>query len=121
MMINQASAWFLHLLTRKKRQDTADRRQNRRMTTSDTYRTPSIDADVPQPDIGATRFSGDRFYSREFMAKEWGQLWRRTWNMGPRLEEFSAVGDFVIHNLGQESFIFVMTQKNVVQAFYNVF
>ena len=120
MMIDQASAWFLPLLALKDCQDKADRRQNRRMTTSDTYRTPSIDADVPQPDIGSKRFSGERFYSPEFMAKEWGQLWRRTWNMGPRLEEFSAVGDFVIHNLGQESFIFVMTQENLVQAFYNV-
>lgn len=90
------------------------------MTTPDTYRTPGIDTGTPLPDIGNQRFSGDRFHSREFMESEWRQMWRRTWNMGPRLEEFSQAGDYVIQNLGKESFIFVMTQAGTVQAFYNV-
>ena len=90
------------------------------MTTPDNYRTPSIDPGTPLPEIGDERFSGDRFFSPEFMTKEWTQLWRRTWNMGPRLEEFTGVGDYVIHSLGKESFIFVMTEENVVKGFYNV-
>jgi phenylpropionate dioxygenase-like ring-hydroxylating dioxygenase large terminal subunit len=90
------------------------------MTDPKNYRTPSIDPETALPDIGSTRFSGDRFFSREFMDKEWTHLWRRTWNMGPRLEEFTAVGDYVIHNLGKESFIFVMTSEGHIQGFYNV-
>ncbi|MFT4520593.1 MAG: phenylpropionate dioxygenase-like ring-hydroxylating dioxygenase large terminal subunit [Halioglobus sp.] len=90
------------------------------MSNSDDYRTPSINRDDPAPDIGTTRFSGDRFHSPDFMQQEWSKLWRRTWNMGPRLEEFTKVGDFIIHDLGKESFIFVMTGENEVQGFYNV-
>jgi len=41
------------------------------MIRKDSYRTPSIDSEAPLPDIGDTRFSGDRFYSREFMRQEW--------------------------------------------------
>ncbi|ARN75680.1 aromatic ring-hydroxylating oxygenase subunit alpha [Oceanicoccus sagamiensis] len=84
------------------------------------YRTPSIDRDTPQPDIGDKRFSGERFHSTEFMQKEWSHLWRRVWNMGPRVEELKAVGDYVIHTLGKESFIFVLDEKQTIRAYFNV-
>ena len=92
----------------------------RSMTRKAPYRTPSIDSEKALPDIGDTRFSGDRFHSHEFMQQEWINLWRRTWNMGPRLEEFSGPGDYVIHELGRESFIFVLEEEGSIRAFYNV-
>jgi phenylpropionate dioxygenase-like ring-hydroxylating dioxygenase large terminal subunit len=90
------------------------------MTKPDDYRTPTIDRATPFPDIGDVRFGGSRFTSPEFMHKEWAQMWRRTWNMGPRLEELSAAGDYVIHNLGKESFIFVRTESHELRGYYNV-
>lgn len=90
------------------------------MTKPDPYRTPSIDRDTPLPDIGDTRFSGDRFCSPQFMQQEWSQLWRRTWNMGPRREELREPGDYVTHELGRESFIFVAGDDGAVRGFYNV-
>ena len=88
----------------------------RTMSQSDSYRTPTIDRATPLPDIGDKRFSGERFFSRDFMDREWTHLWRRTWNMGPRIEELTQVGDYVIHNLGKESFIFVMSEEGVIQG-----
>ncbi len=90
------------------------------MSQSDSYRTPTIDRATPLPDIGDKRFSGERFFSRDFMDREWTHLWRRTWNMGPRVEELNRAGDYIIHNLGKESFIFVMSEEGVIRAFYNV-
>jgi phenylpropionate dioxygenase-like ring-hydroxylating dioxygenase large terminal subunit len=90
------------------------------MSNNEAYQTPTIDRDTALPNIGDTRFSGDRFFSPEFMQKEWTHLWRRTWNMGPRLEEFSKAGDYVIHNLGKESFIFVQGEDGKLRGFYNV-
>lgn len=90
------------------------------MKKNDSYRTPGIERDTPQPDLGDTRFCGARFYSPQFMHQEWQHLWRRTWNMGPRAEEFSSPGDFVIHSLGSESFVFVMQDDGSIRGFYNV-
>jgi hypothetical protein len=69
---------------------------------NDDYRTPSIDRNTPLPDIGHERLSGDRFHSIDYMQKEWTHLWRRVWNMGPRLEEIPEPGFFVFHNLVKE-------------------
>jgi hypothetical protein len=51
------------------------------------------------------------------MQKEWSHLWCRVWNMGPRLEEFSAPGDYVLHGMGNESFIFVLGSDEKFAAF----
>ena len=90
------------------------------MSNSNDYRTPTIDRAAPVPDLGDKRFEGSRFSSPEFMHREWTELWRRTWNMGPRLEELAAPGDYVVHNLGTESFIFVRGEANKMRGFYNV-
>lgn len=37
--------------------------------------------------------------------------------MGPRLEEFSAPGDYVLHGMGNESFIFVLGSDEKFAAF----
>ena len=88
--------------------------------TNKKYQTPSIERDTPLPNIGRETLSGDRFHSKEVMAKEWSHLWRKVWNMGPRLEEFSDEGDYVIHSLGKESFIFVKDKDESIRGFYNV-
>ncbi|MFT4614294.1 MAG: phenylpropionate dioxygenase-like ring-hydroxylating dioxygenase large terminal subunit [Bacteroidia bacterium] len=90
------------------------------MTPPNNYTTPSIDRETPLPGLGDTQFSGDRFFSPEFMAREWSGLWRRTWNMGPRCEELRKPGDFVVHQLGNESFIFVLGEDREIRGFFNV-
>lgn len=84
------------------------------------YRTPGIDAAAPLPDIGTQRIETTRFSRPEFMQREWTQLWRKVWNIGPRLEEFSASGDYVVHELGKESFLFVRGEDGEIRGFYNV-
>jgi hypothetical protein len=50
------------------------------------YFTPPIDGNVPLPSIGEQRIDKGRFSSPEFMAREWTHLWRKVWNVGPRIE-----------------------------------
>ncbi len=90
------------------------------MTKQTVKFTPTIDRNTPLPDIGTEILSGDRFHSKDFMDKEWTHLWRKVWSMGPRLEELTAVGDYVIHSLGKESFIFVMDKDKTIRGFYNI-
>jgi phenylpropionate dioxygenase-like ring-hydroxylating dioxygenase large terminal subunit len=82
--------------------------------------TPTIDPAAPLPDIGRERVSGQRFYSPQVMQQEWPLLWRRVWNMGPRLEELRNPGDYVVHSLGRESFLFCRDKQGVLRGFYNV-
>ncbi|MEH6589874.1 MAG: aromatic ring-hydroxylating dioxygenase subunit alpha [Halioglobus sp.] len=84
------------------------------------YFTPPIDPDAPLPDIGQGRISAERFKSKEFMGKEWSHLWRKVWNIGPRVEELKKTGDYVLHELGNESLIFIMGDDEVIRGFYNV-
>lgn len=85
-----------------------------------SYFTPGIDSSEPLPDIGEKRIPSERFSSPQYMSREWTQLWRKVWNAGPRLEEINAPGDYVIHELGKESFIFVMAKDEKIRGFYNV-
>ena len=84
------------------------------------YFTPPIDNDTPLPSLGEQRISKDRFSSGDFMAREWTHLWRKVWNVGPRAEELRQPGDFVIHTLGKESFLFSMADDKQIHGFYNV-
>ncbi|MFT4520595.1 MAG: phenylpropionate dioxygenase-like ring-hydroxylating dioxygenase large terminal subunit [Halioglobus sp.] len=84
------------------------------------YFTPSIDGDTPLPSLGEERIDTERFSSPEFMDLEWQQLWRKVWNIGPRIEELVEPGDYVTHTLGKESFLFSLDKENQIHGFYNV-
>ena len=87
---------------------------------SSKYFTPGIDPDTPLPDLGQGRIGAERFSSPAIMQQEWQKLWRRVWNVGPREEEFKSAGDYVIHPLGKESFLFVRGEDHRIRGFYNV-
>lgn len=90
------------------------------MPKDNTYFTPSIDGDKALPNIGEKRISTERFISTQYMETEWKKLWREVWNIGPRIEEFQKPGDYVVHELGKESFLFVMGDDEKIRGFYNV-
>ncbi|WP_101757182.1 SRPBCC family protein [Oceanicoccus sp. KOV_DT_Chl] len=82
--------------------------------------TPVINSNNPTPDIGKDRIASDRFSSPSYMQQEWPQVWRRVWNMGPRIEQLKSSGDFVTHEFGRESFIFIRDQEDQLRCFFNV-
>ena len=58
-----------------------------------------------------TEIPADRYSSKAFQALEWQRLWRRVWNMGPRLDELRNPGDYVTHTLGKENLVFVLDKE----------
>lgn len=86
----------------------------------DKYFTPPIDGNAPLPNIGQGRIEASRFSSADVMQREWSHLWRKVWNIGPRVEELKATGDYVTHSLGKESFLFCLDENNEIKGFYNV-
>ncbi|MDH7637341.1 aromatic ring-hydroxylating oxygenase subunit alpha [Sphingomonas oryzagri] len=74
----------------------------------------------PIPDIGSGRIDGERFHSRDFMAREWDMIWTKTWNIGCHESELPDPGSFRVHTLGKESLLFVRGEDGVVRGFFNV-
>jgi phenylpropionate dioxygenase-like ring-hydroxylating dioxygenase large terminal subunit len=64
--------------------------------------------------------TGDRYWSREFMQREWDCMWTRVWHIGARLAEIPQPGDYAVHDFRHESVLLVRQEDGGVRAFYNV-
>ena len=64
--------------------------------------------------------TGDRYYSREFMQKEWDQMWTRVWQIGGMAAQLSEPGSVITHAIGQESILMMRDEQGVIRAYYNV-
>ena len=82
----------------------------------------NIEVPAPYVDNGTAPVDPERYYTREFMEKEWDRVWTRIWNVAGRAPDMPEVGDYVTFNLLHESFILVRTGEgeNDIRAFYNV-
>jgi len=63
--------------------------------------------------------TGDRYWSPEFMQKEWDHIWTRIWHIGGLSAEVPEAGDYLVHHFRHESVILVRQQDATVRAFYN--
>ncbi len=80
----------------------------------------SLEARTPYIDNGIERIDAERYYSRDFMRKEWEQLWTRVWLIaGPR-SDLEEAGDYFVFNVGRESVIVTLDDDENLRAFYNV-
>jgi hypothetical protein len=57
------------------------------------------------PPVRGDVITGERYFSRDYMALETENLWPRIWHLGGLVAELEEEGDFVRHNLGKESVI----------------
>lgn len=77
-------------------------------------------AKAPEPELGTTPITGDRYHSREFAQREWDHLWTRVWHIGGRVDQIPEPGDYVTYQIGDESIICVRGSDQRIRAFYNV-
>ena len=74
----------------------------------------------PIPDLGHEKLDGKRFYTQDFMQKEWDSIWRKTWQLVCREADLKYEGSFITHEIGKESFLIVKGNDGKIRAFYNV-
>lgn len=94
------------------------------------YRTPivlnpaappdSLEAKRPVADNGLDVPDPSRYYSREFMQKEWQHLWPRVWLLVGVTPDIPESGDYLTFEHGHESFLVVRQDDGSIKAFYNV-
>lgn len=88
----------------------------------------SVVADQPDLPVGSDPnfmpreglITRERYTSDHFMQLEADHVWARVWNIGGRLSEIPAPGDFITHALGKDSIIMARHTDGKVRAFHNV-
>ncbi len=89
------------------------------LVTTSEMQSPAIDGGTSD-NVRGDKITGDRYWSKDFMEREWEHMWTRVWHIGARLAEIPEPGDFVVHNFRHESVLLVRQQDGTVKAFYNV-
>lgn len=80
----------------------------------------SLEAKQPFIDNGTERVDPARYYSREFMEREWEGLWTRVWLIAGPVSDLAEPGDYFTYEHGPESFLITMNDEHKIQAYYNV-
>lgn len=69
--------------------------------------------------MGSGNLSVDRYLSREFHELEKQKVWPKVWQMVCREEEIPNVGDHIVYDIIDYSFIIVRSAENEIKSFYN--
>ena len=75
---------------------------------------------VEDPKLGNEPITGDRYYSKEFMDKEWEGIWTKTWLIAGLSAQIPNTGDRFTFDIGRENILFTRDKEGKVHAFYNV-
>jgi hypothetical protein len=88
-----------------------------------------VDADAPggtptqkytDPDLGTEIIPKERYISPAFMKLEWERMWTKTWMIGGRHEVIPEPGDWMSHEIGTESMVFVRQPDMTIKGFFNI-
>ena len=79
-----------------------------------------LEAKQPFIDNGLDVLDPSRYYSPDFMTREWEKLWTRTWLIAGIESDIREPGDYSVFRLGRESIIIVRQENGSVKALYNV-
>jgi phenylpropionate dioxygenase-like ring-hydroxylating dioxygenase large terminal subunit len=80
----------------------------------------NLEAKQPYVDNGHGMIDAERYYSSDFMDKEWDRLWSRTWLIAAIETDIPEPGDYSVFRLRHESIVVVRQDDDSVKAFYNV-
>ncbi len=91
------------------------------MTTDQTVKVRGISrAKSPEPQLGTTPITGDRYWSHDFARREADSLWTRVWQVAGRVDQIPTPGDYVTYETGRDSVIAVRGDDGQVRVFFNV-
>jgi phenylpropionate dioxygenase-like ring-hydroxylating dioxygenase large terminal subunit len=79
----------------------------------------SLEAKAPHIDNGLDIPHPARYYSREFMQKEWQHLWPCVWLLAAATSDIPEPGDFTLFQHGHEEIIVVRQEDATIKAFFN--
>lgn len=73
----------------------------------------------PSP-AGTSPITAERYISPDYLAREQGRVWEKSWLMAGLLSDVQEPGDFFVYNIGRESIVVARTNDGDIAANYNV-
>lgn len=74
----------------------------------------------PEPQLRGNPITPERYFSTEYMDKEWDKIWTRTWQIAGLERELENKGDYITTSLGRERILCTRGDDDTIRAFYNV-
>lgn len=74
----------------------------------------------PEPNLRGDPINPERYFSKEFMDKEWDTVWTKTWQIACLESELPKKGDYITTSLGSERILCVRGDDDQIRVFYNV-
>jgi phenylpropionate dioxygenase-like ring-hydroxylating dioxygenase large terminal subunit len=74
--------------------------------------------DSPLPP-GPTRVPAERYFSKEFHDLEVEKIWKRVWQMACHEDDIPEVGDHLVYDIAELSFLVVRSAPDEIRAFHN--
>jgi len=68
---------------------------------------------------GIKRVGVDRFFKQEFHDLEVERIWKKCWQMACREEDIPEVGDYILYDIAELSFIVMRTAADEIRAYWN--
>ena len=87
-------------------------------TTSSNVHPLAMDGKDPSL-VRGDEITRDRYYSREFMEREWEHLWTKIWHVGGREQQLQMPGDYIVHDFMTESIIIARQRDGSLRGYYN--
>ncbi|QQN75123.1 SRPBCC family protein [Croceicoccus sp. YJ47] len=75
---------------------------------------------APRIDNGTGRPDPERYHDRDFAAREWEQVFAKSWLLACPVSDVAEPGDFAKFDIGSESFLIVRGEDGEIRAHYNV-
>ena len=79
----------------------------------------AIDGKEPS-NLRGDPITNDRYFSKEFMAKEWEHMWTKVWLIAGREVQLKEAGDYIVHDLVTESVIIAKLEGLALRASTNL-
>jgi phenylpropionate dioxygenase-like ring-hydroxylating dioxygenase large terminal subunit len=74
----------------------------------------------PMPRLSDRPIEGSRYWSHDFMGREWDGIWTKAWLIGGLAAQVAQPGDFFTYDIGRESVLVTHGEDGRIRAFYNV-
>ena len=86
----------------------------------DSREVPEALMESSSPDLGSGPIDKTIYTSRHYADLEDKHIWKKVWQLACRMNDIPQVGDRVVHDILDQSFVIVRISRDGIKAFYNV-
>ena len=85
----------------------------------DSQKVPTFMVEENFEFLGSDDISMERYTSEEYFKAEAECMWTRVWQFACRVEDIPNIGDSLVYDILNWSFVIVRSEEDKIQAFYN--